>query len=272
MARPFFAYVATNAPHTPLDCPREYETLYAGKVRPNEAKFFGMITNMDDNVGRLLAQLVRWGIERDTLVVFMNDNGGTEGVKVFNAKMRGQKATPWMGGTRAASFWRWPGTITPGDRKQLAAHVDLFPTLAALAARRFRASLPPGSTAAVSCRRCTMQPRRGRTVFFSRTSADGNAARRRSPSIGCAPSAGGSTTRCRRTRDRDSLGNCSTSKRTPARRHDVAAGHPHVVRQIDAAYDQWWSDILPCLENENVPLAPVNAFNAAYRRQPARLQ
>ena len=52
--RPFFAYVATNAPHTPLDCPPEDERLYAGKVRPNVAKFFGMIANIDDNVGRLL--------------------------------------------------------------------------------------------------------------------------------------------------------------------------------------------------------------------------
>ena len=48
-----------------------------------------MIANIDDNVGRLLAKLKEWGIERDTLVVFMNDNGGTAGTQVFNAGMRG---------------------------------------------------------------------------------------------------------------------------------------------------------------------------------------
>ena len=74
-----------------------------------------MIANIDDNVGRLLDKLKEWGLERDTLVIFMNDNGGTAGVSVYNAGMRGQKVTPWLGGTRASSFWRWPGTLKAGD-------------------------------------------------------------------------------------------------------------------------------------------------------------
>src|SRR5262249_32989111 len=123
--RPFFAYIATNAPHAPLHCPPEYEKLYAGKVEDKAAKFFGMIANIDDNVGKLLAKLKEWDLERDTLVIFMNDNGGTGGVGVFNAGMRGAKNTPWRGGVRASSFWRWPGTLKPGDRDQLAAHIDI---------------------------------------------------------------------------------------------------------------------------------------------------
>ena len=63
----------------------------------------------------------------------MNDNGGTAGRQVFNAGMRGQKGTPWQGGTRASSFWRWPGTLKPADCDRLAAHIDIFPTLAELA-------------------------------------------------------------------------------------------------------------------------------------------
>ena len=59
--------------------------------QPNVAKFFGMIANIDDNVGRLLDKLKEWGLEKNTLVIFMNDNGGTAGVPVFNAGMRGQK-------------------------------------------------------------------------------------------------------------------------------------------------------------------------------------
>src|SRR5205814_3169798 len=86
-----------------------------------------------DNVGRLLGKLKEWDIERNTLVIFMNDNGGTAGVSVHNAGMRGAKNTPWLGGTRAASFWRWPGTLKPGDVDQLAAHIDFFPTVAELA-------------------------------------------------------------------------------------------------------------------------------------------
>ncbi len=54
-------------------------------------------------------------------------------MKVFNAAMRGSKGTPWLGGTRAASFWRWPGMFRPADVDRLTAHVDVFPTLAELA-------------------------------------------------------------------------------------------------------------------------------------------
>src|SRR5262249_40253574 len=96
------------------------------------ANFFGMIHNIDENVGRLLARLDEWGIARDTLVVYMNDNGGTAGVKVYNAGMRAQKGTPYLGGTHAASFWRWPGRIAPGDISALAAHIDFLPTIAEL--------------------------------------------------------------------------------------------------------------------------------------------
>ena len=116
--KPFFCYIATNAPHVPLQVRPEDEKRYTDKVSdPKVAKFFGMIANIDDNVGRLLAKLKTWNLERDTLFIVMNDNGGTVGVPVFNAGMRGQKVTPWMGGTRAASFWRWPGTLKPGRRK-----------------------------------------------------------------------------------------------------------------------------------------------------------
>ena len=111
----------------------EDEARYAGKVPPDVAKFFGMVANVDDNIGRLLDRIKSSGREKNTLVLFMNDNGGTVGCKVFNAGMRGQKVTPFLGGTRASSFWRWPGTLEPGDIGALAAHVDVFPTLAEIA-------------------------------------------------------------------------------------------------------------------------------------------
>ncbi|WP_395142063.1 arylsulfatase, partial [Armatimonas sp.] len=112
---PFFAYITPNAPHGPLQVRPEDEARYAGKVDKQAAKFFGMIANIDDNVGKLLERLKALGIERETLVIFMNDNGGTAGVKVFNAGMRASKNTVYQGGTRAASFWRWSGTLKPAD-------------------------------------------------------------------------------------------------------------------------------------------------------------
>ena len=138
---PFFCYITPNAPHAPLDCPPEYAAKYKDQ-EPMVAKFYGRITNIDDNVGRLIANLRDWGIERDTLLIFMTDNGGTAGVKVFNAGMQGVKNTPYQGGTRVPAFFRWPGTLRPAQVNRSAAHIDLFPTLAELGGARIPPKLP----------------------------------------------------------------------------------------------------------------------------------
>jgi arylsulfatase len=78
----------------------------------------------------------------------MNDNGGTVGVPAFNAGMRGGKGTAWLGGTRAASFWRWPGTLQSGECSALTAHIDFLPTLAEIAG----AKLSPKAKAQVEGR------------------------------------------------------------------------------------------------------------------------
>ena len=131
---PFFCWLATNAPHGPYIAKPEDKALYEGKgLGEDTENFFGMIHNIDQNVGTLLAKLDAWGIAKNTLVVYMNDNGGTAGVKVYNAGMRGAKGSPWIGGVRGISFWRWPGTLKPADCGALTAHIDFFRTAAALA-------------------------------------------------------------------------------------------------------------------------------------------
>ncbi len=131
---PFFCWLATNAPHGPYIAKPEDKALYEGKgLGEDTENFFGMLHNIDQNVGRLLAKLDEWGIAKNTLVIFMNDNGGTAGVKVFNAGMHGSKGSPWIGGVRGASFWRWPGTLKAADCGALTAHIDFFRTAAALA-------------------------------------------------------------------------------------------------------------------------------------------
>ncbi len=130
----FFAYVATNAPHSPYQAKAEDAAIYRDQVSSEDlANFFGMIHNIDENIGRLREHLKELGIERDTLIVFMNDNGTAAGQGVFNAGMRGAKGTPWLGGTRANSLWCWPGTIANRESAEMAAHIDFFPTIADLA-------------------------------------------------------------------------------------------------------------------------------------------
>ena len=264
---PFYAYIPLNAPHTPLQVPAEYEQRYTGKVGTNAAKFFGMIANIDDNVGRLLARLKEWGIERETLVVFMNDNGGTAGLQVFNAGMRGGKNSPWLGGTRAASFWLWPGTLKPADVGALASGIDFFPTIAELAGAKLSRevaaqvegrSLVPllknpaapwpdrvlfthigrwerGQAASAKYRDCSVRNSRWQMVCTSRSG--------------------------------EKQWQLYDVKADPGEKHDVAGEHPEVVKELDAAYDKWWESIQPQLVNENVVGPKVNPFKELYWKQ-----
>lgn len=128
-ARPFFTYLATNAPHDPLQIDEAYVTRFrAMGLDDATAKTYGMVKNIDDNAGRLLDQVTKLGLERDTLVMFLTDNGPQR--QRYNAGMRGRKGTVYQGGIRVPCFARWPETLAPGRAvPNIAAHIDLLPTL-----------------------------------------------------------------------------------------------------------------------------------------------
>jgi arylsulfatase A-like enzyme len=133
--RPFFAYLATNAPHAPYNVADKYSKPYRDKGVPEQrARFYGMIANIDENMGRLLARLKELGLEENTILIFMTDNGTAAGADDkgggFNAGMRGIKASEYEGGHRVPCFVRWPGRLTGGkDAAHIAAHIDILPTL-----------------------------------------------------------------------------------------------------------------------------------------------
>lgn len=138
--RPFFCYIPTNAPHTPLNVDEKYSAPYEGIDNVPEPKFYGMIANIDENMGRLMAHLEELGIEDNTILIFMTDNGTANGVKLdrngfvttgYNAGMRGKKGTIYEGGHRVPCFIRWSGEGIGGGRDidELTAHIDIFPTL-----------------------------------------------------------------------------------------------------------------------------------------------
>jgi arylsulfatase len=265
--KPFFCYLTPNAPHAPLHVRPEDERRYAGKVAPNVAKFFGMIANIDDNVGRLLAKLEEWNIDRDTLIIYMNDNGGTAGVKVWNAGMRGQKVTPWEGGTRAASFWRWAGTLQPADVVRLAAHVDVFPTLAELVG----ATVPADAAAKLDGRslvpllRSPDAPWPDR-FLFTHVGRWGKGRAADSKYLGCRVRNGRYSLVCD-TEDGSKKWELFDLKTDYGEKNDVAAAQPEIVKQMEEAYDRWWQAVLPCMENENVVGPAVNPFKELYWKQ-----
>lgn len=139
--QPYFLYLATYSPHAPLKAPEEYVSPYRGKVTDDEAAYLGMIANIDANVGRLLTSLDENELGQNTIVIFVNDNGVTAGLDVYNAGMRGSKCSIWEGGSRAMSFWRWPGRWKPKRVDALTAHLDVLPTLCEITGVKISADL-----------------------------------------------------------------------------------------------------------------------------------
>ena len=126
---PFFCYLPTNTPHAPAWVADKYSAPYKQPGVP--AAFFGMIANLDENLGRLEEFLQKSGLRENTIVVFMTDNGGTAGAKFYNAGMRAAKTQIYDGGHRVPCFVRWPaGQLRPaGDVVTPAQMQDWLPTL-----------------------------------------------------------------------------------------------------------------------------------------------
>lgn len=138
---PFFCYLATYSPHAPVKAPDSFKAPFSGKVTPEEADFLGMVANLDYNLGRITKHLKDRGLEKDTIIIWMNDNGQTHGLDVYNATMRGCKCTIWQGGSRAMSFWKWPGKWQPHTVNNLTAHFDVLPTLCEIVGAKIPADL-----------------------------------------------------------------------------------------------------------------------------------
>jgi len=268
--QPFYAYIATNVPHAPLQVRDEDLARYKDKVKDlNAAKFFGMLANLDDNIGKLLDQLKEWGIERDTLVIFMNDNGGTAGCGVFNAGMRGSKCTPFLGGTRASSFWRWPGTLKPAECKALAAHIDFFPTIAAIAGAK------PDEKAVKQIEGRSLVPLLenpaaawpARTLFTH----VGRWGKGVSPETG-------KYVDCSVRTENYQMVSTGRKKDQPAwmlfdlrtdygEQRDIAAQNPEIVAEMQASYEAWWKSVVPLMVNEDVPTPAEASFWTLYKKQ-----
>jgi len=130
--QPFFAYLATTAPHSPLEIDESYVAPYRRMgLEENTARIYGMIENIDENVGRLMEALEEYGLVENTIFIFMTDNGPA-GPPRYNAGLRGRKTSVWDGGTRVPFFVRWPARLAAGqDVDRIAAHIDILPTLLA---------------------------------------------------------------------------------------------------------------------------------------------
>ncbi|MCP4311982.1 MAG: arylsulfatase [Bacteroidetes bacterium] len=282
--KPFFAYITTNAPHGPFLAPDEYKIKFKEKGYSENAQgFYGMVENIDDNLGLLMGKIEELGIADHTVLIFMSDNGKTGGSRsngeAYNAGMKGYKGSVNEGGSRVPFFIRWPGKFKAGEVVDaLQNHYDIFPTLADIASidisdipdmdgRSFLPYLEDESHKGEDryrffhAGRWPLNPENvgdieinERWIGTAETSDPDNYQYKN-----CA-------VRNERFRfvDNSELYDLFND---PGETTDVAAEHPEIVEQMRIAYDQWWSEVRPFMVNENVPLAPERPFWVEYEKQ-----
>lgn len=229
---PFFLYLPTNAPHGPHWVPGKYKEPYEKPGVP--AAFFGMIANLDENMAHLAKTLTETGLADNTILVFFHDNGGTAGVNLFNAGMRGRKTTYYEGGHRAACFIRWPGGgLGSRDVDDLTEVQDLLPTLMELCGveRPATARFDGSSIAAL------LHGKSGESAFRDRTLV---------VQYGQKPEKFDSAVLWQKWRLVH--GNELYDLRAdPGQQINVADKHPDVLEQLRAHYEKWWTGVAPLL-------------------------
>ena len=285
---PFFAYITTNAPHGPFIAPpnntKHFTDLGFGK---SQAGFYGMIENIDENMGRLLAKLDEWKLFENTVVIFMSDNGMTGGgsgrlgqamgrlpdgteMKPYNAGMKGLKGSADEGGVRVPFLVRWDGHWKAGrDLGTVSAHIDILPTLAAIAGISSlpenqvegRSLLPllSGEKTALPDRYIFTHRGRWPTGTDPDTHQWKNFAVRsqRWRYVGPPAARKGST----------GPGALYDMQKDPGQKTNVAGQHAEVMKKMRAAYGQFWSEARPLMVNESTPMSPTRPFHEWFAEQ-----
>jgi arylsulfatase A-like enzyme len=246
--RPFFAYIATNAPHSPFFVADEYADPYrAAGVADTMARFYGMVTNIDENVGRLRAMLAASGRAENTVFLFMTDNGTAAGHAPranesatwsgFNAGMRGHKGSEYDGGHRVPCFVSWPAGGVGGGRDidSLAAHIDVLPTLRELCGLKMTPARPLDGVSFAGTLRGTAAPPGDRTLFVHSQRVEVPRKWRKSAVM----------------TDRWRLVNGAElydMDADPGQARDLATTHPDRVAELRARYDAWWRSLEPVFD------------------------
>jgi arylsulfatase len=200
-------------------------------------------------------------LKDDTIVIFMTDNGGTAGCAVFNAGMRGRKNTPYQGGTRVPAFWRWPAGFKGNvDCVALTAHIDILPTLAQIAG----AKLTDDVKHQVEGRSLLPLLKNPQADWPDRTFVT-HIGRWEKGQVANSKYAG-----CSIRDSRFTLVNNSELydlHQDPGEQHNVIVHRPDEVKKLRAAYDAWWRDVQPHLENETAVGPKENPFKTLYHKQ-----
>jgi len=238
--RPFFCYLSTNAPHGPYLVSDKYRDPYLEDgIEEPRASFYGMIENIDDNMGRLLDRLDTLGIADNTILIFMSDNGTAAGFRNgngHNAGMRGTKGSAFDGGHRVPFFVRWlDGGIEGGrDVDALTAHIDVMPTLLELCGLPSPKDVDGVSLSSLLNDNATARP--GRVLVADSQRIEYPEQWRQSAVM---------TERWRLVNGKQLF----DINADPGQKTDVASAHPDVVAKLREDYLGWWDHISPTFDD-----------------------
>ncbi|MCF7567037.1 arylsulfatase [Sabulilitoribacter arenilitoris] len=262
--KPFFIYLPTNAPHGPLIVPQHYSKPYLkdlekGYTAEKEFKkskeiheeiswFYGMISNIDENMEKLDIYLKDNQLYENTILIFMTDNGGTAGSRVYNAGMRGNKGSLYDGGHRVPFFIRWPnGKFSkPKNIDALAHSQDILPTLIDLCKLEYKKLELDG----ISLKDLIM----GKTKetpdrFLVMQNAQSPMAKKYHATV--------LSNKWRLVENKE-LYNIELD---PGQKVDVASSNPELVKKMQNHYENWWSSVQEPLNN--IPSFPVGGDNCS---------
>jgi arylsulfatase A-like enzyme len=228
--QPWFVYLPTNAPHTPLEIEDRYVEPYRKLgVEETTAKIYGMCANIDENMGKMLTKLKDLKLDENTLVIFMTDNGPQQ--KRYTGVLRGLKGTVYEGGTRVPFFVRWPSSIKAGtESDRLAGHIDVFPTLLEVAGVKPPSNVKLDGRSLMPLIRNPKASWQDRTMFFQWHRGD-------VPELYRACAA--RTQRWKLVNGKELY----DLDADPSETKDVAAQHPDVVAKLRSDYEAWFKDV-----------------------------
>ena len=250
--KPFFCYISTNAPHSPYNLPKDYFDLYQGKkykdINERTLRFYGMITNIDDNFKKLEDKLDDLGIADNTIVIFTTDNGTAAGRSVYNAGLKGGKGSQYEGGHRVPLYIRWPdGKLTGGkDIDELVAHYDLLPTFVDLLGLDFNPvkkldgkSLTP----LLEAKNDTWENR----ILYMDTQREQNLIKYRKYTV---------MDKDWRLVDGKELYNINTDL---GQENNIISAHPEVAARLGVGYETWWQSFVDEKVNERYAYIKVGS-------------
>ena len=266
--QPYFAYISLNAPHGPFIAPEEnIKKLNERGCHGKGAARLGMVENVDDNFGNLMAHLEKWNALENTIVIFTTDNGAvrlgdTKEIPYFNAGLKSGKNSPNEGGSHVPFFIQWKGVLEAGvNINGLSAHIDLYKTFSELAG----AELPK-----------EMQGLDGRSwVPLFENAKTKWADRELFFNCGRWPEGKRADFKHKKCAVRTQQWRLVNNKelydisKDPGEQKNVAKEHPEVVAKLQESYNQWWESTLPLMVNEGLaPVAPEDHhFNKLYKKQ-----